>query len=552
LKKFCFIIVLAQFAFFSNAQQYNYSKFWVSFKNKNNSPYTVSNPSEFLSQRAIERRQRYNIAIDEKDLPVNPDYVSFLEGKGTVVLTRSKWMNAVTIEVSDTSILDTLRQFSFVKSIEPVFGTKIQHSSEVETSTAVVRINASDPYAEYGSSLKQIALSKGHYLHHNNYLGQDMVIAVLDAGFRKVDIIEAFQHLYTQGRLLGARDFVNGNITVTQDSADGHGTNVLSTMAGYLPGQFIGSAPKASYWLLRCEDSPTEFRIEEDNWIAAAEFADSVGADIINSSLGYSDFDDTAMNYTYADMNGKTARISQGATIAARKGMIVVNSAGNSGNNPWRYITAPADADSILAVGAVDSNGVAAKFSSRGPASDGRVKPDVMAQGFQTVVISTSGQVGKGNGTSFASPVMAGLTACFWQAHREKNNIEIINLIREHSSLFSAPNDSMGYGIPDFRILHNKLQREKSLLYRQENLPVVFPNPFYNNLEVMLYAYSGDDYEVMLFDYMGKQLYYEKRFIETGFFSDFKITGLSGLNSGIYFIRIRSIDINETIRVAKY
>jgi len=551
LKQFLSIGLFLLCVFQSNAQQFNYSKFWVALKDKNNSPYSINNPSEYLSDRAIERRQRYNIAIDERDIPVNEEYVSFIQGTGATILTRSKWFNAVTIQLSDTTILETIRQFSFVKSVEPVFGTRIQQE-EIIYKEAIVKTEDYYPDDLYGSGLNQIEQPKGNYLHHNGFRGKGIVIAVFDSGFKNVNNIDAFNSLFNNEQLLGTYDFVDGNESVFEETSDGHGTNVLSTIASNLPGQFVGTAPDASYWLLRTEDAPTEFRIEEDNWIAAAEFADSVGADVINSSLGYSDFDDPAMTYIYADMNGKTARISRGATIAASKGMILVNSAGNSGNNSWRYITAPADADSILAVGAVDSLGNVVGFSSRGPSSDGRVKPDVMAQGYLTTIVTTGGQIAKSNGTSFSSPVMAGLVACFWQAHREKNNIEIMHLIRQSASFSMSPNDSMGYGIPNFKSIHDMLMREKGLMYQQENLPLVYPNPFSNHLDVMFYTNGGDVYEVLLYDNVGKLHYSEKRYIDSGYYANFKITGLDGLNNGVYYIRIRSHEVNETIRVAKF
>jgi serine protease AprX len=550
LKKIICLLFFFVSVFILKAQEFNYSKFFVVLKDKNNSPYSISNSNEYLSQRAIERRERYGIAIDENDIPVTPDYINFIKGVGATVLNTSKWFNAVSIQLEDTSLLQTIRQFSFVKSIEPVYGTRIQHIEDVNAKTAIVRISETDSHIDYGNGYNQIAMLKADYLHHNGFKGDDIFIAVLDAGFRNAQIISAFDSMFQNGRMLGTWDFVTNQDSVF--GSDSHGTNVLSAMASNIPGSFIGTAPNASYFLLRTEDAPTEFRIEEDNWTAAAEFADSAGADIINSSLGYSDFDDSTMTYTYADMNGKTTRISQAATIASRKGMIVVNSAGNSGNNSWRYITAPADADSILAIGATDANGVATNFSSRGPSVDGRVKPDVMGQGRATTIVNTSGQVTSGNGTSFSSPVMAGAVACFWQAHREKSNIEIINIIRQSAHLYNNPNDSMGYGIPDFRAAHIKLLREKGKIYQQEFLPIAYPNPFSEQLNVMVHALTDETIEVVLYDGMGKILFSENRNIVTGSFENFHIQGTDGLNAGVYFVRIKSEILNKTLRVVKF
>jgi hypothetical protein len=532
------------------AQQFNYSKYFVLLKDKNNSPYTLNDPSAYLSLRAIERRARYGISFDSLDLPVSPDYINQLSAAGANVLHTSRWFNAVTIQLNDTLLLQNIRQLPFVKNIEPVYGLRIQRANDLNTAMAIVRTPETESDTEYGKGYRQIDMIKANYLHHSGYKGEGIWIAVLDAGFPNIPAISAFDSMMQQGRMLGVYDFVTGVNAVF--GSNSHGTNVLSVMASHLPGIFTGVAPHASYFLLRTEDASTEFRIEEDNWTAAAEFADSAGVDIINSSLGYYDFDDTLMNHTYADMDGKTTRVSQAAAIAARKGMIVVNSAGNSGNSPWRYIVAPADADNILAVGATDSNGTLAAFSSRGPSADGRVKPDVVAQGVAVTIVNTSGQVTSGNGTSFSSPLIAGAVACFWQAHRDKNNIEIINAVRQSAHLYQHPNDSMGYGIPDFRKAHINLLREKGRIYQQEYLPLAYPNPFSQLLEVMVFAITTENIELRLIDGYGKTLYREIRHSQAGMYEHFKINNVAGLPSGVYFVHVRSNLLNTSLRVLKY
>ena len=256
---------------------------------------------------------------------------------------------------------------------------------------------------------------KGDILHNRDLKGKGKLIAILDAGFSRVDEMIAFEELFAENRILGTKDFVQRNNNVFDEHT--HGMMVLSTMGAENKGQIIGTSPEASFWLLRTEDVDSENLIEEYNWLCAAEFADSVGADIINSSLGYTTFDDAGQNHTYTDMDGRTAPVSIAATIAAQKGMIVVNSAGNSGSGSWHFIGAPADADSILSVGAVDENADFAWFSSYGPSFDGRVKPTVVAQGRNTIVATSNNGTLTGNGTSFSSPIVAGLSACLWEAH---------------------------------------------------------------------------------------------------------------------------------------
>ncbi len=530
----------------AEAQVFSYSKFWVVFTDKNNSPFTVNNPQAFLSEKAIERRSKMQIAINETDLPVNENYIDSLKLLGVTVLNKSKWFNAVTIEIADTAMLPVIENFSFVSSIEPVFGTQI-FKAENFTETRAIVMNHSLQVAEniYGEGYNQIYMLRGDYLHKQGYKGNGVVIGVFDSGFNNANNIEGFSHLFSENKILKTWDFVAAHDNVFDD--DGHGTNVLSCMAANIENRFTGTAPEASFLLFRTEDARTEFRIEEDNWVAAAEMADSLGVDIINSSLGYSDFDDPAMTYTYGDMNGHTTRISKGAAMAARKGIIVVNSAGNSGNRAWRYITAPADADSILAVGATNDLGSVTGFSSRGPSADGRVKPDVVAQGGGTTVLSTAGEVRKSNGTSFSSPVMAGMVACLLQAFPQKSNVELLNIIRESAHLYENPNDSAGYGIPDFRkaFIINSFQENKLQ-------PHAYPNPFANELNISFLSPVTETYKVSVFDYFGKEIASHTKFAEKGFFADFTFTEVNNLSSGMYIVKIQSEFFSDYIRVLKH
>ena len=286
---------------------------------------------------------------------------------------------------------------------------------------------------------------QGQRLHNIGLRGKGMTIAVLDGGFQNVNVISAF----TQANIVGTKDFVYPNSPFFYQETD-HGTKVLSTMAANVPNVLIGTAPEARYWLLRCEDQQTEQPVEEDYWAMAAEFADSAGVDIISSSLGYNDYDSVPDYYHQRDLDGQTALISRTASMLAKKGIILVNSAGNSGMGPWKKISFPADADDILTVGAVNMEKKNAPFSGVGPTQDGRVKPDVMALGSPASLISGRGSIVRDMGTSFSTPLVAGLVACLWQAMPEKTALEIIELVRQTGSNAKDPDNIFGYGIPNF------------------------------------------------------------------------------------------------------
>ncbi|MDF1548107.1 MAG: S8 family serine peptidase, partial [Bacteroidales bacterium] len=405
----------------------------------------------------------------------------------------------------------------------------------------------------YGNSFAQIQIHNGHLMHQAGFQGQGMQVAILDGGFYKVDELPAFDSLRANNQILGTRDFVEGDLQVYD--ADSHGMKVLSTMAGNIPGKLLGTAPKASYWLLRSEQTATEFIIEEHNWVVAAEFADSVGVDLINSSLGYSSFDDKLTNHTYSDLDGNTTLISRGADIAASKGMLVVTSAGNEGFSQWRYISAPADADSILTVGAIMLDGRRAFFSSYGPTFDNRIKPDVSAIGLPSVVSGTGGEVSTSSGTSFSSPIMAGLVACLWQAHPELSNLDIIDIIKRSSSQFNAPDTSLGYGVPDIYAAHMFLKTSGSINSKLRGTMNVFPNPFQDEFHVEFlseYVNLPYDLRIQLFDTKGvkkfDQLFPERK-------NNFNITTINNFNSvsdGLYVLRLIADNIVMEKKVVKY
>jgi serine protease AprX len=535
-----FTLILLLLIFLPGQAQDTIFKFLVGFTDKTGTPYSIDNPAGFLSERAIERRLRYSVTISESDLPVNPAYADSLKMPWTNVIYTSRWLNSAVISASDSGVVTRVKQFPFVKSVKYVGREVTTLQGKLKAFTDKFGTETLD----YGLAATQIKIHHGDALHDAGYRGQDMVIAILDAGFNKVDSLRAFDSLRINGQILGTRDFVSPGNNVYREHT--HGMNVLSIMGGNLPGELIGTAPAASYWLLRSEDAMTEQKIEEVNWIAAAEFADSAGADIINSSLGYSVFDDSLQNYTYKDMDGKTTLVTRGADLAAAKGMLVVVSAGNSGNNPWKYITAPADGDSVLAVGAVDQSGVYALFSSRGPTFDGRVKPDVVAIGLGTIIQRADGAVVMGAGTSFSAPVMSGLSACLWQKFRSLPNYEIIKALQQSSSLYPYPNNLIGWGIPNMTVA-NDIITGYQRIFENEKI-IVFPDPVVSDIRVSLPSGVEGNIEYEIFDISGRKMPVSG-IISLPSSTEFVIGSAESLPQGIYILRLT---IENRVMVTKF
>ena len=433
----------------------------VSLTDKADTPYSFDHPTRFLSRRAVERRKRQGLAIDSTDLPVSSHYIRIIQKKGVHIVGQSRWQNTVLVRLKDSTQINSIQQLPCVKDCKLVWlapdsitpDKRINYQSHFEPYDSI-------PNEIYGTAADQIYNLKGDQLHKAGFLGKGMMIAVLDGGFKNADRIPELQKIDIQGW----HDFVSPNDPQLFSETD-HGTKVLSIMGAYHPYIFIGTAPKASYWLLRSEDQLTEQEVEEDYWTMAAEFADSVGCDVINSSLGYNEYDHKWMSYKQWQLDGKTAFVSRSAALLAQKGIVLCNSAGNSGMGPWKKIGVPADADHILTVGAIsdiDTQRIAA-FSSVGPTQDGRVKPDVVALGAPARVISGRGTITSSMGTSFSSPVICGLVACLWQAMPYKTAEEIMEIIRRTGNNYQHPDNIYGYGVPDFwqAFMEGKVKSEK-------------------------------------------------------------------------------------------
>ena len=431
-------------------------KYRVSLKDKVGTTYSIDKPEEFLSERAIERRNRQQLPVDETDLPVSGKYVDELKATGARLVTTSKWNNTVVLEVSDTLLMDEISKKSFVTGVKKVWVSPDSIPPRNMKRKKEVKNKVEKTGCHYGNALRQIEIHGGDSLHTAGFAGKGMHVAVIDAGFYNADEIKFFRKM----DLLGTKDFVNPNSDIYAENA--HGLMVLSCMAANLPKVFVGTAPEASYWLLRSEDNDSEQPIEEDYWAAAIEFADSVGVDVVNTSLGYYEFDEGFPAYRYRDLDGHYSLMSHSASLAADKGIVVVCSAGNSGDDPWKKVTPPGDSENVLTVGAINKNLVNARFSSIGNSADGRIKPDVMAVGVNSVVTGTDGSVSKGNGTSFASPIMCGIVACFWQACPWLTAKEVIEAVRQVGDRVDYPDNIYGYGVPNlWKAYQKELEKRK-------------------------------------------------------------------------------------------
>ena len=515
-----------------SAQEQNY---WVLLSDKSATPYSIDNPAEFLSQRAIDRRDNQEIAIDQRDLPVDPAYINQVSDiEGVTIRYSSRWFNAIALRC-EPSVLSEIQALPFVGLIKSAIRLKGETlpigAQPVDRPNAVIDTRLP---INYGLSENQVKDLNGHVLHDLGYEGEGMVIAILDSGFDNVDSMETLAHVRDTDRILSTRDFVEGDLEVYDEHS--HGRYVLSCIAGIKEGEAYGTATQASFHLLRTEDVGSESTVEEFNWIAAAEYADSVGADVLNTSLGYTNFDDEEDSYFYEDMDGNTAWITQGADVAASRGMLVVNSAGNSATQDFHFIGAPADADSVLAIGSIDADSLHTSFSSFGPSFDGRVKPNVCAQGRLAAGINRDDEVVLINGTSFSSPILAGLATCLWQASPEATNMQVFEAIEMSAHLYSSPNDSLGYGIPNFGAALEILEEFTSgIKESDENAFVLYPNPSSGNIELRFSStFNLTRLSIAVYDIQGRAVLNEVESISAQ-----RVRILTTkLSSGVYVVRV--------------
>ncbi len=510
---------------------------WVYLTDKQNVPAALADPITILTQKAVDRKNAHGVVIDERDVPVNENYISQLKAQsGILVLAKSKWFNAVHIRGTETDI-NALFELSFVSSID--FADKSLNSSKSTQQKKASKLQETLTTFNYGSALNQIQMFNGDQLHLADYTGTGMTVAVLDAGFPNVNAMTSFQRLRNGGHILSEYDFVNRDADVYTNTTSNHGTMVLSTMAGYVDNQYVGTAPDADYYLFITEDGLNENPVEESYWVEAAERADSLGVDVINSSLGYGSFyDNPNYNYAISDFDGLTIYITRGANIAYEKGLLIVNSAGNEDN---AGVNAPADSQYVFSIGAVDASGNYASFSSVGSSMQPTQKPDVVAQGEASFVINQNDVIGTANGTSFSSPIMAGGIACLWQALPNKTNTEIMQLVRESASQYNNPDYFLGYGIPDLKLAFDNgtIQEEE---FEDINL---YPNPTKEKVYFTIPSSEGVT-NVLIFDILGK-LVFNINLDENNNYID-----LSSLSKGIYITKVKSKSILKSFKIIKY
>jgi serine protease AprX len=511
---------------------------WVYLTDKQNIAASLVNPISILTQKALNRKNKHGVSIDERDIPVNENYITQLKNaNGITVLAKSKWFNAVHVRGNQSDI-EVLSNLGFVDSIE--FADKSLNTSKAVVQKQVSKLENQLTMYNYGNSFNQINMIKGNELHLLGYTGTGITVAVLDAGFPSVNTMAAFQRLRSANNIVAGYDFVNRNPNVYANTTSSHGTWVLSTMAGYVQDRYVGTAPDASYYLFITEDALSENPVEESYWVEAVERADSLGVDVINTSLGYKIYDNPNYSHSNASLNGYTTYITQGANIAFEKGMLLINSAGNEGN---AGINAPADSPNVLSVGAVNAGGAYASFSSIGSANQPSQKPDLVAQGQASFVVGTNDVIGTLNGTSFSSPILAGGIVCLWQALPDKSNAEVMQLVRESASHYNNPNYFVGYGIPNLLSALAAIMPDIIIPEDFDEI-LLFPNPSFRDVFLKLPP-EETLWTLSVYDILGRQV------------SAFPILDInapidvSSLRTGMYMVKVESPKISKTFKLIK-
>lgn len=549
----CLIFVLITTNAVAQSAQYG---FRISFTDKAGTAHTLSDPSTYLSQRAIDRRTMQNIAVDSTDLPLSEPYMdSVMTITGGKLHISSKWFNYVVILITDSSKILGLQGKPFIKNIEYIayYGSGL-HKLAKPTSGSGISYNpvakTTGSSAYYGASYSQSDLVNGDYLHDIGWKGEGKLIAVLDEGFQYVNTAPAFDSMMTGGRLIDQYNFTKANSDVFTSGA--HGTTALSTMAANLPGIYVGSAPYADYALYNTEIAGSEQMLELDNIVAASERADSVGADIITVSVGYDQFTHpTSYSLTYTDIDGKTTIAARGVNMAVSKGIFYVVTAGNEGGGPWNYILTPGDADSACTVGSVGLNRVPANNSSYGPNSAGHVKPNVCMPGAPAAVIRNTTTPDFTSGTSFATPQLAGWAACLMQASGNFTPYQIRTAIEKSAHTYDNPGTQLGYGVPNFHYALQLLNiKNIATMPDADNWITAGPNPFVNELQIRVYSEKNSELDLRLTDVNGKLMYTYNT--KLGFGTQTIQLNMPEMPRGIYFLNAIAGDAKASVKLVKY
>jgi hypothetical protein len=535
--KTSFLFVIVLWAQLSMAQDGRYAIF---FKDKDATTFTIESPLAYLSQKSVDRRVKNGVAISTEDFPVNKSYVDQVKSLGADILYTSRWMNAAITQLDDGELSDILL-LPFVSTYE-----YIGPNAEVSGGGRLRKVK--DKKDSNLGIVNQVQLSMLGLddMHEENVYGQGVTIAVFDSGFPGVDKAAAFKALFDEGRVTYTKDIIGNTGNVFQ--YDGHGTEVLSIMAANQAGSFLGGAPKANYQLYVTEEVSTEFRIEEYNWLVAAEKADSAGVDIINSSLGYNLFDDVTMDYTKAQLDGNTALVSKAANLAISKGIFVVVSAGNDGNSSWSLVNPPADVDGVLAVGSITSTGNLSGFSSVGPTADDRIKPDVVALGSGVSVIKSNGTTGFTSGTSAATPLITSLVAGLIQTFPELTVSALYDLVVASGSMSDNPDNQKGYGVPNYS--EAKIIQLGEEPTEHTSSVYLFPNPsFGNTVKLEMDVPIGQKATIHIYNLQGQLMLKSEG--EISYSNNPVELDVSGIGSGLYLVKVESEGILRTIRLIK-
>ena len=536
-------MLVFSFLFFPVINAYAQEDALVFFQDKENVDTALQNPISILTQKAIDRKLMHNSPIDARDVPVNETYITTIKGiPGITVFAKSKWMNCVYVR-GNLQDLDALEGLDFVTHLEyadkslnlvPIPGGSTKDKLSVEN-------KANSIVYDYGAATNQVEMIAANYLHQQDFTGEGIDIAVLDSGFPGVLTNPAFDPILDQGRLLGTYNFISREESV--DTSSSHGSKTFSDIGGYLQNQFVGTAPGASFYLYVTEDVTQENPVEEAWWVEALERADSLGVRIVNTSLGYQDYDNPAYTHSYEDLNGFTTIAARGANHAFDKGMLLLTSAGNDGQS-FGFVATPADAPGCLSIGAVDQDGEYAGFSSYGPNASGLRKPDVMAQGVSAAVVDQNGAVDFNSGTSFSSPIMAGAIASLWQSRPEVTNAQIMQIVRASAHLFENPTDLMGYGIPNFETAYNALQILGAQADFLEIQFAMYPNPAQDIVSFSI-PLAIEKATVRIFTSIGQQV------LSSEISTNQNTIDISDINSGTYIVSVESGGTKNSFKLIK-